>query len=221
MTVLYTTEAAFGGRLDGIEAVRGCRVGMPVGAETGILGRLFLSQSGVIDDVTVVDLSGEEESDALATGRADVVSGSIGDVRELEAAGHTVDVLSVDGHFPIYGPTLVTGEDTVRERPAALSGFLAGTVAGWRVAAFEPETAVRAIAAAEAAEETAEPKESAETGSEAVAELERAVDRFGTSGDVADHGWGWHDAAGWQRLSTALGQVGLLGTPTEATEESG
>jgi ABC-type nitrate/sulfonate/bicarbonate transport system substrate-binding protein len=198
MTVLYTTPDAFGGRLDGIESVRGRRVGMPVAAETGILGRLFLSQSGVIDEVTVVDLSGEE-SDALATGRADLVSGTIGDVRELEAEGHTVDALSVDDHFPIYGPTLVTTEAVVRERPAALVGFLAGTAAGWRTASLDPAAAVAAIDVS-----IEQPTETA------VAKLAHAVERFGTSAGVADHGWGWHDAAGWQRLSTALAQVDLL-----------
>jgi ABC-type nitrate/sulfonate/bicarbonate transport system substrate-binding protein len=204
MTVLYTTRDAFGGRLDGIESVRGRRVGMPVDAETGLLGRLFLSQSGVIDEVTVVDLSGEE-SDALSTGRADVVSGTFGDVRELEAAGHTVDVLAVNDHFPVYGPTFVTTDSVVDARPAALASFLAGTLAGWRTAVFDPAEAVRAVASADdpGGDETV-------ADARAVAGLERTVDRFGTSAGVADHGWGWHETAGWQRLTTALGQVGLL-----------
>jgi ABC-type nitrate/sulfonate/bicarbonate transport system substrate-binding protein len=199
MTVLYTTHEAFGGPLDGIESVRGRRIGMPVEAETGLLGRLFLSQSGIVDDVTVVDLSGEE-SDALATGEVDVVSGSIGDVRELEAEGRTVDVLSVDDHFPVYGPTLVTTEAIVTERTGALTAFLAATIAGWRTSVFDPEVAVRAVEAADG--------RSVET---AVADLEHAIDRFGSSAAVADHGWGWHETAGWQRLSTALAQVDLLG----------
>jgi ABC-type nitrate/sulfonate/bicarbonate transport system substrate-binding protein len=199
MTVLYTTREAFGGRLDGIESVRGRRVGMPVEAETGLLGRLFLSQSGVIDDVTVIDLAGEE-SDALATGRVDVVSGSIGDVRALEAEGRTVDVLSVDDHFPVYGPTLVATETVVTERAAALTAFLAATIAGWRTSVFDPEAAVRAVGTAD--------DRSVET---AVADLEHAIDRFGSSAAVTDHGWGWHEATGWQRLSTALAQVDLLG----------
>lgn len=199
MTVLYTTREAFGGPLDGIESVRGRRIGMPVEAETGLLGRLFLSQSGIVDDVTVVDLSGEE-SDALATGQVDVVSGSIGDVRELEAQDRTVDVLSIDDHFPVYGPTLVTTEAVVAERAGALTAFLAATIAGWRTSVFDPEDAVRAVGTADG--------RSVET---AVADLEHVIDRFGSSAAVADHGWGWHEATGWQRLSTALAQVDLLG----------
>jgi ABC-type nitrate/sulfonate/bicarbonate transport system substrate-binding protein len=197
MTVLYTTREAFGGPLDGIESVRGRRIGMPVEAETGLLGRLFLSQSGIVDDVTVVDLSGEE-SDALATGRVDVVSGSIGDVRELEGEGRTVDMLSIDDHFPVYGPTLVTTDAVVTERAAALTAFLAATIVGWRTSVFDPEDAVRAVGAANSVET-------------AVADLEHVIDRFGSSAAVADHGWGWHEATGWQRLSTALAQVDLLG----------
>lgn len=198
MTVLYTTRDAFGDRLDGIESVRGRRVGMPVDAETGVLGRLLLSQSNIVDEVTLVDLSGEE-SDALSTGRADVVTGTIRDPRELAAAGADVDVLPVADHFPLYGPTLVTTDRVVREHRSALAAFLAGTVAGWADAVSDPAAAIRCV---EGREGPPIPR--------AVEDFEHVLDRFGTSTAVTNHGWGWHDASGWRRLSTALAQAGLV-----------
>ena len=198
MTVLYTTPEAFGGPLDGVESIRGRRVGMPLGAETGALGRLFLSQSGTLDDVDLVDLAGEER-DALASGQADVVTGSVLDPRELRADGVDVDVIRVADHFPIYGPTFVTTERVLSSSPAAVAGFLAGVVAGWHHARTDPAAAIRAI------------EDHGNSLSEgAVTDLEYVLDTFGTSSVVNDHGWGWHDASGWQRLSTALSQVGLL-----------
>jgi ABC-type nitrate/sulfonate/bicarbonate transport system substrate-binding protein len=198
MTVLYATREAFGGPLDDVESLRGRRVGMPVDAETGVLGRLFLSQSGVVDDVTLVDLSGEED-DALRAGRADVVTGTIRDPRQLDAAGETVDVLPVADHFPIYGPTLATTERVVDERPDALAAFLAGTVAGWADAVSDPVAAVRSVEGRDGP-----PVE------RAADDFARAADRFGSSAAVTDRGWGWHDADGWRRLTTALAQGGLV-----------
>ncbi len=197
MTVLYTTREAFGGPLERVDQLRGRRVGMPVDAETGLLGRLFLSQAGVLDEVTVVDVAGEERT-ALELGRVDVATGSITDPPDLEAEGVTVDTLPVADRFPIYGPTLVTTADAVRERPGSLAALLAGTVDGWHATATDPAAAVRAV------ERDGEPDE------RAVDDAVRAVSEFGASTDVAAHGWGWQTVEGWRRLETALEQGGLL-----------
>jgi len=199
MTVLYTTRDAFGDRLERVDQVRGRRVGMPVGAETGLLGRLFLSQSDVLEDVTVVDVAGEEQT-ALERGRADVVTGTMTDPPALDADGVSVDALPVADRFPIYGPTFVTTVETVRERPAALAALLAGTMDGWDATASDPAAAVRTV------EGATEPDE------QAVENVVRAVTEFGTSTDVAANGWGWQTVDGWQRLETALEQGGLLDT---------
>jgi ABC-type nitrate/sulfonate/bicarbonate transport system substrate-binding protein len=196
MTVLYTTREAFGGPLTGVDSIRGKRVGMPIGAETGALSRLFLSQSGTLDDVDVVDLSGEER-DALSSGRADVVTGSVLDPREL-ADANEVDVIRVADHFPIYGPTFVTTEDVLAASPTVVARFLAGTVAGWHHARTDPAAAVRAVEELDSALERA------------TADLEYVIETFGTSNAITDHGWGWHDAAGWRRLATALAQADLF-----------
>ncbi|HET7323591.1 MAG TPA: ABC transporter substrate-binding protein [Halococcus sp.] len=195
MAVLYTTRDAFGGRFESIEQLRDRRVGMSGTSETGLLGRLFLSQAGVLDDVTVIDLTGEEQA-ALRSGRAAVVTGSFSDPRQLETEGHTVDSLLVADQFPMYGPALVITERTLRERQPALERFLAGTVAGWAETIEHPEAAVRAVGAGES------------VGEHRV--FERAVERFATGSAVEKHGWGWHRAAGWERLVTALGQADLL-----------
>lgn len=197
-TVLYTTPSAFGGRLTGVEGLRGHRVGMPVGSETGLLGRLFLSQSGVVDDVEIIDVTGEERS-ALRAGEADVVTGTERDVRTLEASGETIDALRVADHFPIYGPTLVTTEGAVRRRLGALAAFLAGTVAGTGEALARPDRVLEAMrdrgGGADDAGDPAEIREGITAGSA-----------------VEEHGWGWHDGGGWSRIETALARTDLLGT---------
>ena len=202
MAVLYTTREAFGGPFESIEQLRGRRVGMSATSETGLLGRLFLSQTGILDDVAVVDIAGEERA-ALGSGRADAVTGSFADPRQLRTDGRTVDLLLVADQFPMYGPALVTTERTLCERRAALNAFLAGTVTGWAEAVRHPAAAVRAVA------------RHAESPGERAADherwtLERAVAEFGAGSAVAKHGWGWHRAAGWERLVTALDQADLL-----------
>lgn len=197
MTVLYTTRDAFGGSLDGLAALAGRRVGVASESETGLLARLFLARSGVAEDVTVVELAGEER-EALQAGRADVVTGTFADPLSLSAAGEDVSSLAVADHFPLYGPAVVTTEAALAERPTALRRFLAGTLAGWARAVADPAEAVDAVGL------------DGESAGRGARTFERAVEEFGRSGIVAERGWGWHEPDGWQRLRTALEQGELL-----------
>jgi ABC-type nitrate/sulfonate/bicarbonate transport system substrate-binding protein len=200
MAVLYTTRAAFGERFESAEQLRGRRVGMSSTSETGLLGRLFLSQAGILNDVTVVDITGEERA-ALRSGRADVVAGSFADPRQVRKAGHTVDSLLVADQFPMYGPALVTTEQNLHGHRRTLERFLAGTVAGWAEAVRRPAAAVHAV-------------ERDEDGSDLDSRtFERAVEEFATGSAVENHGWGWHRATGWDRLVTALSHADLLAEP--------
>jgi ABC-type nitrate/sulfonate/bicarbonate transport system substrate-binding protein len=202
MAVLYTTRETFGERFESVEQLRGRRVGMSSTSETGLLGRLFLSQAGILEDVTVVDITGEERA-ALRSGRADVVAGSFADPRQARAAGYTVDSLLVADQFPMYGPALVTTEQTLCERRPVLERFLAGTVAGWAETVRQPAAAVRTVEHGE--DECVDPDPQT---------FERAIKEFTTGGAVEKHGWGWHRAAGWNRLMTALNHAGLLAEPS-------
>jgi ABC-type nitrate/sulfonate/bicarbonate transport system substrate-binding protein len=203
MGVLYTTRDAFGGPFESAVQLRGRRVGMSTTSETGLLGRLFLSQAGILDDVTVVDITGEEQA-ALRSGRTAVVAGSFADPRQLETEGRTVDSLLVADQFPMYGPALVTTERTLRERQSALTCFLAGTVAGWAEATECPEVAVSVVEEGELTDE--QQVRDRRT-------FERAVEKFATGSEVEKHGWGWQRATGWKRLLTALDQTDLLTEP--------
>jgi ABC-type nitrate/sulfonate/bicarbonate transport system substrate-binding protein len=222
MTTLYTTRAAFGGPFERVHQLRGKRVGTSSRSETGLLGRLFLAQAGVLDEVTVVDIAGEERA-ALREDLADVVTGSFADPRRLEREGETVDALTVADQFPMYGPALVTTETTLRTRRSALEAFLAGTTAGWTEAVSNPTEAVRAIdgrggtgryASLDDAGRDGSSDSEGKTHSGGLDRerrtFERAVREFGASARVENHGWGWHDRGGWQRLETALGQVDLV-----------
>lgn len=199
-TVLYTVRERFGEPLRSVDQLGGRRIGMPPAAETRLLGRLFLARVVGHDGIEVVDTDGEERA-ALRAGRADVVTGSVADPRELEREGQTVDVLSITDHFPVYGPTIVAHERTLRDRPGALRGFLAGTTAGWAEARCDPRPAAEAIA--DAAADAASAGRIRRT-------FERAAPAFGESDAVRERGWGWHRPAMWERLRTALEQGGLL-----------
>nr|WP_283102313.1 ABC transporter substrate-binding protein [Haloplanus sp. XH21] len=201
MVVLYTTRSVFGGPLRSVEDIRGRRVAMPDGSETGALGRLFLSQAGVVDDVTVVRADGEER-EALLGGDADVATGVFTDPLELEAAGHDVDSVLVADHFPVPGPAFVVDRETLRERPDAVRGFLEGTMAGWTAARLDPAAAVDAVVDRNGEPPAAERRK-----------LEQAIDRFADSDAVDKHGWGWHSVETWQRLAIALEQADALGIP--------
>lgn len=196
-TVLYTTPETFGGRLNSVEQLRGRRVGMPVDSETGLLGRLLLSQSDILDDITIVDIAGEER-ETLRSGKADIVTGMGRDVREFEAAGEVIDTLPVADHFPIYGPTLVTTKRAVQRRKATLVAFLAGTVAGAGEIFHRPERVLRVI------------RNYGEGSDDDVREREAIADELQDVSGIKNHGWGWHESDGWRRLITALRQAELL-----------
>jgi len=212
MATLYTTREAFAGRFERVDQLRGKRIGTSSASETGLLGRLFCSQAGVLDDVTLVDIAGEERA-ALEEGRADVVTGSFADPRQLENEGKTVDALVVADQFPMYGPALVTTETVLETRRSLLERFLAGTTAGWAEAIEKPAEAVRAIDGRDGLGLDGS-GEDGEPGGRALRRerrtFEQAVREFGVSASVTDHGWGWQDETGWTRLETALAQVDLV-----------
>ncbi|WP_435069140.1 ABC transporter substrate-binding protein [Haloplanus sp. C73] len=199
MVVLYTTRSAFDGPLRSVEDVRGRRVAMPAGSETGALGRLFLSQAGVVDDVTVIRADGEERA-ALLDGDADVATGVFTDPLELEGMGHDVDSVLLADHFPVPGPAFVVRRETLRNRPDALRGFLEGAMDGWATARTDPAAAATAVA-----EQCGAPLDDERR------KLEQALDRFAGGDAVAKNGWGWHSADTWERLRVALDQAAALG----------
>lgn len=198
MTVLYTVRDVFGEQLRSVEQLRDRRVGMPPNSETGVLGRLFVSQTALEDAIEIVETAGEER-EALLSGTADVVTGSVTDPQHLERRGKTVDTLLVTDHFPIYGPTIAVHEEALRERRDDLEAFLAGTAGGWTDASREPGPAAARIA--ELGDD--EPDRVRAT-------FERAVTEFGDSDDTREHGWGWQRERTWNRLRTALEQGQLL-----------
>lgn len=198
MTVLYSTRDVFGAELRSVDQLRGQRIGMPAHSETGVLGRLFVSQTALEGDLEIEETTGEERA-ALLAGEADVVTGSITDPRQLERSGETVDTLLLTDHFPIYGPTIVARERGLDRRRSSLEALLAGTAGGWREATRDPAPAAARIA--ERGDD--EPERVRET-------FERAVEEFGRSDDTRERGWGWQRERTWDRLRTALEQGELL-----------
>lgn len=198
MIVLYTTRDAFGGRFEDPAQLRDRSVGMPIDSEAGILGRLFLSQAGVLESVELVDVRGEED-EHLRGGGVDVVTGTFADPLRLERAGATVDSVHVADQYPIYGPTLVTTESTLARRRGALESFLGGTTAGWVAATESPDDAAEALAA-----------ESDADAARVATLFDRAASSFAHSEDVRANGWGWHSPETWTRLRTALDRTDLL-----------
>jgi ABC-type nitrate/sulfonate/bicarbonate transport system substrate-binding protein/predicted transcriptional regulator len=197
MAVFYTIRETFGEQLERVAQFHDRRIGMPKHSETGLLGRLFLSQLD-IDERRFIDTAGEER-ETLLSDDADIVTGSFSDPHELEVQEFTVDVIPVADRFPIYGLTLVARPDVLADRRTTLRRFLTGTIHGWVQARLCPDEAVEAIAA----EDDASPSRVEWT-------FERAVEEFSESDAVDEHGWGWQRADIWDRLRTALAQGGLL-----------
>jgi len=203
MTVLYTVRSVFGAELTSVEQLRGRSVAMPPGAETALLARLFLSQAGILDDIDVVEAGGEER-DNLLDGGADVVTGMAADPPALAAEGYAVDSILVSEQFPVPGPALVAHADALADPPAALGGFLNGTMRGVVAATHDREAAAAAVTARSDDGVAAERRR-----------LEVALDGFAQSDAVRAHGWGWQSTDDWQRLRMALEQTGSLsGTAT-------
>jgi len=196
MPVLYTVRSVFGAEFDSVEQLRGRTVAMPANSETALLARLFLSQAGVLGDVTVVDASGEERADLLE-GRAGVATGMAADPPALAADGYTVDSILVSEQFPVPGPAIVVHADALADPPAALGGFLTATMRGVVATEHDRETAAGAVAARSEHAVDAERRR-----------LNVALEQFSDSEAVRAHGWGWQSADDWRRLRMALGQTG-------------
>ncbi|OAQ54182.1 hypothetical protein HTG_01215 [Natrinema mahii] len=196
--VLYTTRSAFGEPLEAVGQLRGRRIGMPTGTETGLLGRLLLEQAGIRDAVELVVVDGEEGA-ALQSGAVDAVTGMAPDPVRLEAAGRTVDALAVSAAYPAYGPALIVAEDRLRRDRDRVAAFLETTLAGWGKAVRAPESIARTAAS-----------DTDESADRLARTFERATDRFATSEGVRRHGWGWHSPDAWRNLRDALAQGGLL-----------
>lgn len=197
-SVLYTTREQFGAPLDSVERLEGSRIATAAGSETCLLARLYLAQAGLLDTVELVDAEAEE-AETLLTGRADVATGSFSDPLELTARGMTVDTLPIGKGFPIYGPTLVASEESVREARSMLERFLAATTEGWAEARRDIGSVPQAI------------DRHSDKSAETIAErFEYAVDSFATSDAVQSHGWGWQRPEIWSRITTALVQSELL-----------
>lgn len=205
MPVLYTVRSAFGTEFDSVEQLRGRAVAMPADSETALLARLFLSQAGVLEDVTVVDASGEERA-ALLEGRAEVVTGMAADPLALEADGYAVDSVLVSEQFPVPGPALVVHADALADPPAALGAFLTATMRGVVAADHNREAAAEAVAARSDNTVDAERRR-----------LDVALEQFSDSEAVHTHGWGWQSIDDWLRLRTALGQTGALSGTSDGT----
>lgn len=199
--VLYTTREQFGEPLTSVAQLKGCQVATAMGSETCLLARLYLTQAGLSESVELVDAEAEE-TETLLSGRADVATGSFADPLELASQGMSVDTLPIGKDFPIYGPTLIASEQTVREARPLLTATLAATVEGWAEAQRDPEAATQTIASRS--------DESAETITE---RFEHAVENFGGSDAVENHGWGWQRPEIWNRITTALAQSELLEEP--------
>jgi len=198
MAVLYTTRSAFGEPFESVEQLCGQRVGMSSGTETGLLGRLFLAHAD-LEDITIVETVGEE-AEALHSGEADVVAGSFSDPDKLRGED-TVDVFRIAEQFPIYGSALVVRPKTLRYHRGTLESFLAGTMSGWTTAREEPESAIDYVA-------TLGDDDKGKVGETS----RRALAEFADSKSSREHGWGYHEPTGWERIRTALSQAMMVGT---------
>nr|WP_282594400.1 ABC transporter substrate-binding protein [Halorientalis brevis] len=196
LAVLYTTRAAFGEPFERVAQLRGRRLGMPVDSEIGLLGRFYLRQAGVADDVTVIDLQGEERT-ALLADTVDAVTGSLSDPARVRTGDATVDTIRLGDRFPIYGPAVVAREEALAAARSVLADFLAGTMVGVARARADPAVAASAV-------------DGDESAARARQTFEDAIETGWTSDAVAAHGWGWHQAEDWERLRGVLAQVDLL-----------
>jgi ABC-type nitrate/sulfonate/bicarbonate transport system substrate-binding protein/predicted transcriptional regulator len=198
MVVLFTTRERFGERLVTVDQLRGHRVGMPTASETSLLGRVFLAQAGVLDDVDIVEIDGEETA-ALKSDQVDVVTGVFADPLRLESAEVTVDSIHVADRYPVYGPTLVTSDATLEQQQEEIEAILAGTTAGWIAARRDPGTVAEHV-----------PETSGRSPDEVASVFERAAVKFGETEETSQYGWGWQTESKWRRLETALAQTDLL-----------
>ena len=190
MVVLYTLGSVFGTSFDSIDQLAGRRLAIAADSEPGRIATVVLSQQGLLDDVELVNVSGEER-EALQAGTADVAVGVFTDPIALENEGQDADEVPIATGFPIPGPALVAHTDAIQCRESAIDRFLEATMHGWARGLREP-----AAVAADMGSVAVGP-----TGAEVVDAL---ITRFGTDATARRHGWGWQASDAWDRVAETL-----------------
>ncbi len=130
----------------------GKTVGYPgIPSQEAFLATMLETDGATLADVTLINVSFNLVP-ALISGRVDAVMGAYWTHETIlaEREGHPVDVLRVEqwGVPDYYELVLVTGEDTVAERPDVVTAFLAATQRGYLDAVADQAAALDALAAA-------------------------------------------------------------------------
>ena len=190
MVVLYTLRSVFGTTFDSIDQLAGRRLAIAADSEPGRIATVVLSQQGLLDDVELVHVSGEER-EALQAGTADVAVGVFTDPIALENEGRDADEVPIATGFPIPGPALVAHTDAIQSRESAIDRFLEATMHGWARGLREPGAVAADL-------------ESVAVGPTGAEVVDALITRFGTDATARKHGWGWQASDAWDRVAETL-----------------
>jgi putative hydroxymethylpyrimidine transport system substrate-binding protein len=130
----------------------GKTVGYPgIPSQEAFLATMLETDGATLDDVTLINVSFNLVP-ALISGQADAVMGAYWTHETIlaEREGHPVDVLRVEqwGVPDYYELVLVASEETVAERSALVTAFLAATQRGYLDAVADQAAGLAALAAA-------------------------------------------------------------------------
>lgn len=136
--------------IDGIEDVKGLRIGSTPGGSDSTLLPAFLEANGLsVDDVTVVSLPANGKLAALITGDVDAISGQVYYYSaQLESQGQSSDgMLFSEGGLDVLDHGIVAGDAFIASNPTAVSAFVEAFREGLATTIEDPTAACEATVA--------------------------------------------------------------------------
>ncbi len=205
-TQVFTARENFGNELTTPDQLEG----MTLGSGPGMVRQMveaYLDHEGVLETVEYVD-SGFDTVQQLLSGEIDAAGGVFSDVVDARHQGYEIDALSVDDAIPAYGHLVSTSASFAESNPDAVRSFLRATARGAVWANENPEAGTgHLIDAVPELEDTRENQRD---------KWDELRSGFMLSETVEENGWGWHDPAVWDSISSTLADGGFPGGDADA-----
>ena len=192
--------------------LKGRKIGIPgkYGSSWIMLQALLESVGLKPDDVTIVEYPDFGQGIAVQQGAVDAATGfANNEPVQLQLTGADVVVLHVDDVVALPGPGLIVSTATIDAKRAAVSAFIAATLAAMSQIAADPDKGLQAALAA-----VPDLATQRETQKAILAATIATWSRAGASAQT----YGSIDRAGWEASLAYLAKLGLVPNPVKVDD---
>lgn len=208
MVALMTQQDSYGldwfadGSIHGPRDFPGKRIGFVAGSPAQLLWPDFARAAGIDPaSVHIVSVTPQDDMQALAQGRIDVVNAPVGApglIAIEHQTGRPIEGVLLARYFPLLGYGIVTTRSLVQDQPKEVRAFVQATARAWAWMVSSPQAAVAyGVSQVEAHIRRA--------GTPAVlAAADRQIVPLIRAGVPANEPYGWSSRAAWRRMIAAF-----------------